>query len=52
MKTDKLCGALEEDIEGATHYMRSLWDSHEDDENDMGVSLIDDRITLMKIIIK
>ena len=44
-KTDKLCGSLEEGIEGATHHMRSSWETHEDDEDVMGVSLIDVRIT-------
>ena len=42
-KTDQLCGGLEAGMEGAMHHMRSLWDTHENDENDWGVLLIDAR---------
>ena len=35
-KTDQSYGRLEVGIEGATHYMRSLWDVHENDEDGWG----------------
>ena len=42
-KTDQLCGGLEAGMEGTMHCMRSLWDVHENDEDDWGVFLIDAR---------
>ena len=39
--TDQLCCGLEAGIEGGIHHMRSMWDEHDNDEEDWRVLLID-----------
>ena len=37
-KMDQLCSGLESGVEVAMYCVRSLWDAHENDEDDWGVS--------------
>ena len=40
-KTNQLCGGLQAGMEGTTHHMRSLWDIHNDEDDNWDVLFVD-----------